>query len=136
MEFPPQIQPKQRATRSHHAKSLIQLSCRTNLYQNSFFSKTIRDWNALPETEVMASSVEAFTAVLKDYTADSEHLLIFNINYFFIFLLYIYIFYHYLHQHINACNIRLYYTLHIPQRLHYIHSDGVSPLWITSLNLQ
>ena len=60
LEFPPQIQPKQRATRSYHTKSLIQLSCRTNLYQNSFSPKTIRDWNALPERAVMASSAEAF----------------------------------------------------------------------------
>ena len=66
LELTPQIQPKRRATRSYHAKSLIQLSCRTNLYQNSFFSKTIRDWNVLPERAVMASSVEAFAAVVKE----------------------------------------------------------------------
>ena len=70
---PSNTKPKQRATRSYHAKSLIQLSCRTNLYQNSFFQKTIRDWNALPERAAMASSSEAFAAVLKEYTADSEH---------------------------------------------------------------
>ena len=73
LEFPLQIQPKRLSTRSYHAKSLTQLSCRTNLYQNSFFPKTIRDWNALPERAVMASSVEAFAVVLKEYTADSEH---------------------------------------------------------------
>ena len=75
LEFPSQIQPKRRATRLYHAKSLIQLSCRTNLYQNSFFPRTIRDWawNAPPERAVMASSVEAFAAVLKEYTAKSEH---------------------------------------------------------------
>ena len=54
-------------------KSLIQLSCRTNLYQNSFFPKTIRDWNALPERAVMALSAGAFAAVLKEYTADFEY---------------------------------------------------------------
>ena len=88
LEFPPQIQTKRRATRSYHAKSLIQPSCsycRTNLYQNSFFPKTIRDWNALPETAAMASFAEAFAAVLKEYTADSEHL--FNIFYYYILLL-------------------------------------------------
>ena len=67
LEFPPQIQPKQRATRSYHTKSLIQLGCRTYLCQNSFFSKTIRDWNALPKRAVMASSAEAFAAVMKEY---------------------------------------------------------------------
>ena len=46
-----------------------------------------------------------------------------------------YIFYHYLHQHITARNITLYYILHIPQALHFIHGDGVSPLWITGLDL-
>ena len=73
LESPPQIQPKRQTTRSYHAKSLIQLSCKTNLYQNSFFPKTISDWNALPERAVMASSAEAFAAGLKEYTADSEH---------------------------------------------------------------
>ena len=49
------------------------LFLKTPFSQNSFFPKTIRDWNVLPERAVMASSAEAFAAVLKDYTADSEH---------------------------------------------------------------
>ena len=44
LEFPPQIQPKQRATRSYHTKSVIQLSCRTNLYHIKLCFVVLKAW--------------------------------------------------------------------------------------------
>ena len=58
------IQPAQRSTRTSHALA-YQLPYSANTYhQNSYFPRTVTAWNALPETIVMAPSVEAFKARL------------------------------------------------------------------------
>ena len=41
-------------------KKYIALSCKTDDYKYSFFPRTTRDWNELPNTTVNAPSVEAF----------------------------------------------------------------------------
>ena len=42
--------PPQRRTRHSNARAYQTLSCRTDPRKNSFFPRTVRDWNALPQT--------------------------------------------------------------------------------------
>ena len=51
----------QRSTRHHHLHHFIQPSTRTNYYQNSFFPKTIKDWNNLPVTIIESENIDIFT---------------------------------------------------------------------------
>ena len=48
--------------RRKHSQQLNLIQCRTAYRQNSFFPKTIRDWNELPETAVTAETLETFKA--------------------------------------------------------------------------
>ena len=49
-----------RITRNQHSLSFTQMSTGPNYYMYSFFPRTIRDWNALPETVVQAFNVDSF----------------------------------------------------------------------------
>ena len=51
----------QRSTRHHHFHHFIQPSTHTNYYQNSFFPKTIKDWNNLPVTIIESENIDIFT---------------------------------------------------------------------------
>jgi hypothetical protein len=58
-----------RTTRSSHPLKFIPYQCRLNIYQHSFFPRTIAHWNSLPEPVVMAPSLEAFKSALQQGTA-------------------------------------------------------------------
>jgi hypothetical protein len=46
------------------ALKYLQLSTGKEVYDNSFFQRTIRDWNNLPSTVRLANSIEAFRVLL------------------------------------------------------------------------
>lgn len=54
-----------RCTRSNHSKKLKEYMCRTDTFQNSFFPRTVRQWNALPCDAVECPTVESFLSKLK-----------------------------------------------------------------------
>ena len=55
---------KKKNTRHSHARAYQVLSCRTERRRMSFFTRTVRDWNALPQSTVEAESLDAFKALL------------------------------------------------------------------------
>ena len=57
------LMPPQRATRGHSKKYMVISSTIENV-KNSIFHQTIPQWNALPEIEVSATSLEQFKAHL------------------------------------------------------------------------
>ena len=50
----------------NNTKSFDRIQCNTDQYRNSFFSKTILEWN-LEENIVSATSVESFKSALRDH---------------------------------------------------------------------
>ena len=56
--------PPLRLSRNMHSLSFQIPSCRTQIRQNSFFPRTIKDWNHLPLNTVMSDSVESFKAAV------------------------------------------------------------------------
>ena len=54
-------------TRSSHDNDLTykHIQANTQAYKNSFYVRTIKDWNSLPEDAVKAPSVHAFKQSLK-----------------------------------------------------------------------
>ena len=54
------IVPAPARLRRKHPHQLNQIRCRTQYRQASFFPRTIRDWNELPETTVAADTLETF----------------------------------------------------------------------------
>ena len=47
-------------TRHHNHLSFIYPSSRTNVYMYSYFPRTIKEWNSLPDETVMANSLITF----------------------------------------------------------------------------
>ena len=66
--------PPQRRTRQSHARAYQTLSCRTDQRKNSFFPRTVRDWNALPPDTTEAESLAAFKARVtkQNYLSEPE----------------------------------------------------------------
>ena len=56
----------QQSTRSLHCESYLVPRSRTESHRQSFFPRTVRDWNSLPSFTVTASSVDAFRLRLTD----------------------------------------------------------------------
>lgn len=54
-----------RATRSHHNKKIKEYSCRTETFANSFFPRTIREWNRLPAGVVECPTTDSFVQILQ-----------------------------------------------------------------------
>ena len=48
------------STRSYHSSKYIIPHTRTNIYKNSFFPRTITDWNGLPKRMMYSLSVDSF----------------------------------------------------------------------------
>ena len=48
--------------RRKHSQQLKQIQCRTAYRQNSFYPRTIREWNDLPEAAVAADTLDTFKA--------------------------------------------------------------------------
>lgn len=53
-----------RPTRSSHSFKLIEYSCRTNIFKQSFFPRAIREWNALPENVLQSPTMSSFVNAL------------------------------------------------------------------------
>ena len=60
--------PPLRFSRNMHTLSFQIPSCRTQIRQNSFFPRTIKDWNHLPLSTVMSDSIESFKAAVSAST--------------------------------------------------------------------
>ncbi|KAL8609842.1 hypothetical protein ACOMHN_020677 [Nucella lapillus] len=52
--------PQSIKTRQSHQETYVLPLCNTNYRKNSFFPRTIKDWNSLPPEEVSSASVEDF----------------------------------------------------------------------------
>ena len=52
-------------TRSQHSYKYRHLNASTTQYKNSFFARTIPEWNSLPEACISADNVPAFVAQLR-----------------------------------------------------------------------
>jgi len=59
------LTPLLRPSRNNNAKALQIPSCRTLARKESFFPRTIREWNTLPTNVVEAGSAEDFKAKLE-----------------------------------------------------------------------
>ena len=51
----------------NNTKSFDRIQCNTEQYRNSFFNKTILEWNHLEENIVSATSVESFKSALRHH---------------------------------------------------------------------
>ena len=60
--------PPARQTRNMHSRSYQLPSCRTQIRQSSFFPKTIKNWNNLPESAVESKSIDEFKAAISMVT--------------------------------------------------------------------
>ena len=58
-----------RTTRLSHTLKFIPYQCRLNIYQHSFFPRTVTHWNSLPESTVAAPSLGAFKRALHQVPA-------------------------------------------------------------------
>ena len=54
-------------TRGSHYFKYMQYRATKNAYFYSYFARTIREWNALPETIVEADSLARFQSGMRDY---------------------------------------------------------------------
>lgn len=54
-----------RSTRSLHSKKLKEFSCKTDNFKNSFFPRSVREWNRLKADVVECRTVESFMNALK-----------------------------------------------------------------------
>lgn len=55
-----------RPTRSQHSKKFKDFSCRTDAFNNSFFPRTIREWNGLGVDIVECGSLQTYLSALKN----------------------------------------------------------------------
>ena len=58
--------PTQYPTRHHHSKHFIIPSNSTTAYQQSFYPKTIRDWNGLPIAAIETKDTQKLINKLTD----------------------------------------------------------------------
>ena len=59
-EIPPYYLVKNRKTRHSHSANIMQPQCNTADYENSFYPRTIRNWNQLPEHIVIDSNIDTY----------------------------------------------------------------------------
>ena len=52
-------------TRAKNSMKFKQMKTSTQIFQNSFFPRTIPDWNVLPEDTIKCDNVESFRAALQ-----------------------------------------------------------------------
>ena len=66
----PYYQYTRRNTRSHHHLHLIQRQINTTAYQQSFFPRTIKDWNHLPTNVIEIQNFDTFQTQLFNFIAN------------------------------------------------------------------
>ena len=59
-------------TRNSSQNKFIELLPNTETYKNSYFCRTIKDWNALPSEIVNIKSADRFKEVLYEYFSHNE----------------------------------------------------------------
>ena len=64
LSIPSYFLPMERSTRLYHPRRYILPNSNTVLYQQSFFSKTIHDWNNLPNGLIDCNDIVQFTNLL------------------------------------------------------------------------
>jgi hypothetical protein len=57
--------PNERPSRNNNEQALHIPSCKTTARKNSFYPRTIKEWNTLPNSTVSAQSPESFKAQLR-----------------------------------------------------------------------
>ena len=60
LQIPPYYRKCRNETRLHHQLSFILPYIRTSAYMNSFYPRTINEWNALPSHVVRSNSLTEF----------------------------------------------------------------------------
>ena len=60
----PHIAFNPRPSRNRNSKSICVYSCNSDIFKNSFFPRTILDWNTLPEPAVLCKSSETFRTAI------------------------------------------------------------------------
>ena len=65
VEIPNYFRQKERQTRNYHPLKFINAGCRTNIYKYSFFPRSVKEWNELPETIIEGANTEAFKLALR-----------------------------------------------------------------------
>ena len=71
LSIPSYFLPAQRLTRHYHPLYYIVPCSRTNSYQQSYYPRTIKDWNELPHhiIEIQSNNLQSFTTALTNYIA-------------------------------------------------------------------
>ena len=72
----PYYLPTQYPTRHLHQYQFILPAISTTAYQQSFFLKTIKQWNNLPDNIIESSSIQHFVAAITTNQVLFEHLLV------------------------------------------------------------
>lgn len=67
VEIPAYIQRPTRVTRSLHPKRFINMGSSSNTYKNTFFTRTVKEWNLLPNEILEKDSVNTFKSALEAY---------------------------------------------------------------------
>ena len=67
LAFPDYVMKRRRHLRNSHQNKFIELLPNTETYKNSYFCRTIKDWNALPSEIVNIKSADQFKKVLFEH---------------------------------------------------------------------
>ena len=67
LKIPSYFIPISTNTRTHHHQSYHFTHIRTDAYMNSFFPRTIREWNDLPQQVIDSNSLDLFQEQLDIY---------------------------------------------------------------------
>ena len=62
--IPDYIKTRCRTTRSQHQQRFMHLGSNTDMYKHSFFARTLRDWDALPNNIIELPSLEQFKGAI------------------------------------------------------------------------
>ena len=68
LKIPQNFTVTNRITRNQHPLHFIIPGTNTNAYKYSYFPRTIREWNSLPDSTIEASSLDQFLNKLTIYT--------------------------------------------------------------------
>ena len=87
LAFPDYVTKRRRHLRNSSQNKFIELLPNTETYKNSYFCRTVKDWNALPSEIVNIKSADRFKKVLFEYFSQWWILILHNdwccgINYF------------------------------------------------------
>ena len=72
LAFPDYVMKRSRHLRNSSQNKFIELLPNTETYKNSYFCRTIKDWNALPSEIVNIKSADRFKEVLYEYFSHNE----------------------------------------------------------------